>query len=111
MHSDQASTNQAAFLGDGNKTVAMYCKIEDFGVGISARSVAASYKPPMLVTRVRLPACAFALDTCGPRVLHHIISSSSAIPLRCVVSHGRYEQMCTLASMTTRSVFSTGAVG
>ena len=24
-----------------------------------ARSVAASYKPPMLVTRVRLPACAF----------------------------------------------------
>ena len=24
----------------------------------SARSVAASYKPPMLVTRVRLPACA-----------------------------------------------------
>jgi hypothetical protein len=25
----------------------------------SARSVAASYKPPMLVTRVRLPACAF----------------------------------------------------
>jgi len=25
-----------------------------------ARSVAASYKPPMLVTRVRLPACAFA---------------------------------------------------
>ena len=26
---------------------------------MSARSVAASYKPPMLVTRVRLPACAF----------------------------------------------------
>ena len=25
----------------------------------SARSVAASYKPPMLVTRVRLPACAY----------------------------------------------------
>ena len=25
-----------------------------------ACSVAASYKPPMLVTRVRLPACAFA---------------------------------------------------
>ena len=24
-----------------------------------ARSVAASYKPPMLVTRARLPACAF----------------------------------------------------
>ena len=30
----------------------------------SARSVAASYKPPMLVTRVRLPACAhFSLGT------------------------------------------------
>jgi hypothetical protein len=27
---------------------------------VSARSVAASYKPPMLVTRVRLPACAYA---------------------------------------------------
>ena len=27
---------------------------------MSARSVAASYKPPMLVTRVRLPACAFS---------------------------------------------------
>ena len=26
---------------------------------MSARSVAASYKPPMLVTRARLPACAF----------------------------------------------------
>ena len=26
---------------------------------MSAHSVAASYKPPMLVTRVRLPACAF----------------------------------------------------
>ena len=26
---------------------------------IGARSVVASYKPPMLVTRVRLPACAF----------------------------------------------------
>ena len=28
------------------------------GTGVSARSVAVSYKPPMLVTRVRLPACA-----------------------------------------------------
>ena len=28
-------------------------------IATSARSVAASYKPPMLVTRVRLPACAF----------------------------------------------------
>ena len=27
-------------------------------IGMSACSVAASYKPPMLVTRVRLPACA-----------------------------------------------------
>ena len=27
---------------------------------MSARSVAASYKPPMLVTRARLPACALA---------------------------------------------------
>ena len=27
---------------------------------VSARSVAASYKPPMLVTRIRLPACAYA---------------------------------------------------
>ena len=31
----------------------------------SARSVAASYKPPMLVTRVRLLACAFELLPCG----------------------------------------------
>ncbi len=32
----------------------------------SARSVAASYKPPMLVTRVRLPACAaFMQAGCG----------------------------------------------
>ena len=29
-----------------------------FANAISARSVAASYKPPMLVTRARLPACA-----------------------------------------------------
>ena len=28
------------------------------GLTVSARSVVASYKPPMLVTRVRLPACA-----------------------------------------------------
>ena len=27
-----------------------------------ACSVAASYKPPMLVTRVRLPACAYVLE-------------------------------------------------
>ena len=45
--------------------------------GIGARSVAASYKPPMLVTRVRLPACAcvrctphgFADRTCVTRQL------------------------------------------
>ena len=30
------------------------------GFSASARSVAASYKPPMLVTRVRLPACALS---------------------------------------------------
>ena len=30
-----------------------------FANAISARSVPASYKPPILVTRVRLPACAF----------------------------------------------------
>ena len=33
------------------------------GVFRSACSVAASYKPPMLVTRVRLPACAMLVAT------------------------------------------------
>ena len=34
------------------------CKGGDESIGMSTCSVAASYKPPMLVTRVRLPACA-----------------------------------------------------
>ena len=46
------------------KSCAFVCELVD--IATSARSVAASYKPPMLVTRVRLPAC--ALDPCG-RVL------------------------------------------
>ena len=33
----------------------------DEPTGMSTCSVAASYKPPMLVTRVRLPACAVCL--------------------------------------------------
>ena len=34
------------------------CKNKDKCTDMSTCSVAASYKPPMLVTRVRLPACA-----------------------------------------------------
>ena len=43
-------------------------KIHDLPNDRSACSVAASYKPPMLVTRVRLPACAYfpcACCSCG----------------------------------------------
>ena len=36
-----------------------HIELRDSRIATSARSVAASYKPPMLVTRVRLPACAF----------------------------------------------------
>ncbi len=53
----------------------------------SARSVAASYKPPMLVTRVRLPACArFALPLNGacdlrvPRSGVATLEPANAIP-------------------------------
>ena len=41
--------------------------VESDHSAVSARSVAASYKPPMLVTRVRLPACAFAVQRCNAR--------------------------------------------
>ena len=50
---------------------------------MGARSVAASYTPPMLVTRARLPACAicsaalFWSPTSGPRFTHHC---SAALP-------------------------------
>ena len=51
----------------------------------SACSVAASYKPPMLVTRVRLPACAYCF--CCARSLsdnvwvRHVVTSKSGFPL------------------------------
>ena len=44
-----------------------------FAVG--ACSVSVSYKPPMLVTRVRLPACAICNTHCGWREV-------AAMPLR-----------------------------
>ncbi len=37
------------------------CQRRPLRRGTCACSVAASYKPPMLVTRVRLPACAFSI--------------------------------------------------
>ena len=43
-----------------------------------ACSVAASYKPPMLVTRVRLPACALLTANLCPHV-HRCVAANSLI--------------------------------
>ena len=53
----------------------------------SARSVAVSYKPPMLVTRVRLPACAFDLPCEGRRldVMQLCGVGASAARLMCIL--------------------------
>ena len=45
-----------------SRTRAMDLQHHNFLKQLSACSVTASYKPPMLVTRVRLPACAYLFD-------------------------------------------------
>ena len=47
------------------------------GIWHRACSVAVSYKPPMFVTRVRLPACACSRQS-SPSMLCHTLSSATA---------------------------------
>ena len=55
----------------------------------SARSVAASYKPPMLVTRVRLPACAYAAQAWCPRLTCVEVTAGWAATCQCSPSTTR----------------------
>ena len=85
-----------------------------FKTSLRARSVAASYKPPMLVTRVRLPACAISFasgsypgevgrSVCvccvfAPLLFGHLRRLPQLAAVRCGRSHARHIWAFTFAS-------------
>ena len=74
--------------------------------GISARSVAVSYKPPMLVTRVRLPACAcvrLVYQAAGPNQApdgRRRLDACAACPARVAFAIARCIAQCGLRRRT-----------